>query len=167
MVKRYRCTDIMSFPAGAGAVLAYNRINQSAVLLPPSDLELLNRCNTFKTLDEHAQTLASELNHDRLVADLWTHKVSAPVGRFLKRVRDFAQKQGVSFEDQSHSEILLEKLQEFADAGLLISDTDLLPSRELPPDVEECIVTIGVLTHNRPDYLRRCLSSYIESCKKH
>src|SRR5690349_15252336 len=98
MVKRYRCTDMISFPAGVGAVLAYNRINQSAVLLPSSDFELLNRCNTFKTLDEHAQTLASELKHDQLIADLSTHAVSAPVGRFLKRVRDFAQKQGVSFE---------------------------------------------------------------------
>src|SRR5690242_12477074 len=103
MVKRYRCSDIMSFPAGAGSMLVYNRINQNAVLLTPSDLELLNRCNTFKTLDEHAQTLASQLNHDRLVAELSTHTASAPVGRFLKRVRDFAQKQGVSIGDQSDS----------------------------------------------------------------
>lgn len=167
MVKRYRCTDLISFPAGVGAVLAYNRTSQNAVLMPASDFELLNRCNTFKTLDEHAQSLASDLKHERLVADLSTHTAAAPVGRFLKRVRDFAQKQGVSFEDQSQSEILLEKLQEFAGAGLLISDAEMLPKRELPLEVEECIVTIGVLTHNRPELLARCLTSYIESCNKH
>jgi hypothetical protein len=169
MVKRYRCSDLITFAAGNEAVLVYNRTNRSAALLSPSDLDVLNRCNTFRPLEEHAQTLASELNSDPLVAELSTNTRSAPVGRFLKRLRDFAQQQGVSFDNHSKTELLILKLQEFANAGLLISETDLLPNRELPPETEEriAIATIGVVTRNRPDFLIRCVTSYIESCNRH
>src|SRR5689334_12605996 len=155
MVKRFRCSDVISFPAGNGSALAYNRVNQRAILLPASDLELLNRCDLFRTLDEHAQALASEVNNN---------PAAAPVGRFLKRLRDFAEKQGVNFEDQSRVELLGQKLQEFADAGLLISDRELLAKCEPQPD--EQIVSVGVLTRNRPEFLSRCLNSYIENCKQ-
>ena len=156
MVKNYRSTDLITFPAGKEAVLVYNRVNQSAVLLPPSDLDVLNFCNTFRTLDEHARALASQSN-----------SAPAPVGRFMKRLRDFAQKQGVSFDDQSNTELWILKLQEFANAGLLIAETDLLPKRERPSETVERIGTIGVLTRNRPESLNRCVTSYIESCRRH
>lgn len=167
MVKRYRCSDLITFAAGNEAVLVYNRMNGAAVLVSPSDLDVLNRCNTFLTLDDHAQALASELNRDQLVADLSTHPTSAPVGRFLKRLRDFAQKQGVSFDDHSKTELLILKLQEFANAGLLIAETDVLPKPRSRSEIDQRIATIGVVTRNRPDILRRCVTSYIESCSKH
>lgn len=166
-VKRYRCSDLISFPAGHGSALIYNRTNQRSIVLPDFDLELLNRCNIFKTLDEHAQALASELDNDRLISELSTQPAFAPVGRFLKRFRDFAQKQGVSFEDQSKTAGIKQKLQAFADAGLLISDNDVLAKRELPSDAADRILTIGLLTRNRPELLRLCLTSYIENCNRH
>ena len=164
MAKRFRCSDLITFPAGSEAVFVYNRTKRSAVLLPPSDLDVLNRCHTFRTLDEHAQALASELNSDQTTAEL---SAPAPVGRFLKRLRDFAQKQGVSFDDHSNTEFLMLKLQEFASAGLLVAETDLLPKREVAPETEERIATIGVVTRNRPKLLGRCVTSYTESCSRH
>jgi hypothetical protein len=175
-VKRYRCSDVISFPAGNGSALLYCRTNRTASLLSANVADLLNHCNVFKTLDEHASdiSLAFELSQDRtasLISELSTRISSAPVARLLERFRDFARKHKSRSEvPQSQVEFIKQQLQEFVEAGLLISDADVLDQRERPDSdlaAHGTITTIGVITHNRLDSLSRCLISYIENCKKH
>ncbi|MDQ3666520.1 MAG: hypothetical protein M3410_08060 [Acidobacteriota bacterium] len=175
-VKRYRHSDVISFPAGNGSALVYCRVNRTSNLLPAYVADLLNHCNVFRTLDEHAWniSLAFELSQDRtafLISELSTRMLLAPVARLLGRFRDFAYKHKFRSEvHQSHVESIKQELQKFVEAGLLISDADLLAQRkrlDTYHHAHESISTIGVLTHNRPDSLSRCLISYIENCKKH
>jgi hypothetical protein len=130
----------------------------------------------FKTLDEHARniSLAFELSRDKtsfLISALSKRILSAPVARLLERLRDSAYKHKSRPEVlQSQVESIKQQLQEFVEAGLLISDADLLDQRQRPDtyhDAHESITTIGILTRNRLDSLSRCLISYIENCKKH
>jgi hypothetical protein len=175
-VKRYRCSDVISFPAGNGSALLYCRTNRTARLLSANVADLLNHCNVFKTLDEHASdiSLAFELSQDRtasLISELSTRISSAPVARLLERFRDFARKHKSRSEvPQSQVEFIKQQLQEFVEAGLVISDADVLDQRERPdsdPAAHGTITTIGVITHNKLNSLSRCLISYIENCKKH
>lgn len=157
-------------------MLVYCRVNRTASILPADVADLLNKCNVFRTLDEHARniSLAFELRGDKtgsLISALSTRVMTAPVARLLERLRDSAYKHKSRLElHQSHIESIKEELQKFVEAGLLISDADLLAQSERPdtyPDAHESITTIGVVTHNRLDSLSRCLISYIENCKKH
>jgi hypothetical protein len=172
-VKRYRCSDVISFPAGNGSAFVYCRANHAANLLPARDVDLLNHCDAFRTLDEHARNVsqAFELSLDRtssLLSELSTRILSARVAKLLKRFRDFSNRYQ-SRVHQSGVESIKQELQKFVEAGFLISDTDLLAQYDRPGphhDVHDSITTVGVLSHNRLDGLRRCLISYIENCKK-
>lgn len=67
-----------------------------------------------------------------------------------------------------HVATVVEELENLADIGLLISESELLEtcreragqSPEPPP-----IATVGVVTANRIDMLERCLTSYMENCR--
>ena len=173
-VKRYRCSDVISFPAGSGLALFYCRVNRTASLRPVRVADLLNRCDVFRTLDEHARNIsrAFELSHDKtasLISELSSRILSGPAARLLGRFRDFVSRHHSGLDvHQSQVESIRKELEELVEAGLLISDADLLAERpDTWPHAHERITTIGVLTRNRVHSLRRCLISYIENCKKH
>ncbi|MBA3442282.1 MAG: hypothetical protein H0T92_20700 [Pyrinomonadaceae bacterium] len=140
---RYCRTDTIRFAAGDQMQLIYAKLNRSVHLLAPNLINLLDHCWTFRTLDQHAEGwLRAHVNE------------SQP--RELNPVAPI-------------HDLLLQLIE----AGLLISDRDLLDqvrrlthaSTLLHPPAS--ISTIGVLTRDRPDSLRRCLTSYIENGKRH
>jgi hypothetical protein len=62
------------------------------------------------------------------------------------------------------------QLASLADAGLLVSHANLLElcrQQPCPPSSPLRIAALGVPTRNRPDSLRRCLTSYAENGRQH
>ena len=134
-VKRYRCSDVISFPAGSGLALFYCRVNRTASLRPAHVADLLNRCDVFRTLDEHASNIsrAFELSRDKtasLISELSSRILSGPAAKLLGRFGDFASRHHFGLEvHQSQLDSIRKELQELVEAGFLISDADLLAQR--------------------------------------
>jgi hypothetical protein len=128
----WRTGDVVSFALGSDQSLLYSRDNRTAKILPAFIASLLPYCNSFDTLDGHADTCQRRLRLDDQQADY-----------------------------------IYESLFELAEAGLLTSlncANDL--SQAQPLDREPLkIATVGFVTHERPDSLRRGLISYIENVK--
>lgn len=57
--------EVEIMPAGAQQVIAYVRAAGEAHLISASDAELLNRCDSFADLDEHAESIGGSLMLDR------------------------------------------------------------------------------------------------------
>jgi hypothetical protein len=98
---------------------------------------LLDRCRTFKTLDEHA----------------------------VKCAEDFAAlNRGAAPPDAG---AIRKHLAALAEGGLLISETAVLEECREFVETPSRIASVGVLTRNRTGGLERCLRSYVESCKRY
>lgn len=57
---RFSRSDVMKFQFRADEHLVYSKVNRSTQILPSHVIELLDRCQTFKTLDEHARVQARQ-----------------------------------------------------------------------------------------------------------
>jgi hypothetical protein len=133
---RYCCTDLITTSFGSQHHLAYNKLNRSAQLLSSEEADLLNRCRHLQTLDEHA----------------WEYQ------------RSLAPSAGGS--DRFWIESIKEQLIELVNAGFLISEQEILKLCQLSaPAVDAVpeIASLGVLTRNRPESLKRCVVSYLEN----
>ncbi len=134
---RYCSVEFSSFHAGDQMQIIYPRTG-IARLLPSQTADLLTRCRTFRTLEEHADECQRSLT-------------TVP---------------GQS--DQVWKEYLVEQLEELAQAGLLVSDQEFFKSLmtpERPAGTDEKIATVGIVTRNRRDSLKRCLSSFISNSR--
>jgi len=58
--RQYRCADVLRFPMGDGRELIYSKASCSSRVLQTSAVELLARCQSFQTLENHAQALGKE-----------------------------------------------------------------------------------------------------------
>ena len=134
---RYCCTDVFSTPAGHQYHLVHQAGGRTR-LLPPQMADLLNYCQAFRTLEEHARS----------------YQQSAAPGR--------------QASDRVWIESIVEQLTELAADGLLISDRDLLNSLRAaePESPPPPVATVGIMTRNRPDALKRCLVSFIENSRR-
>ncbi|MFN7945493.1 MAG: hypothetical protein U0Z53_09085 [Blastocatellia bacterium] len=134
---RYCCADVFSTPAGHQYHLVHQAGGRTR-LLPPQMADLLNYCQTFRTFEEHARSYQQRAAPGRQVSDrVWT-------------------------------ESIVEQLTELAADGLLISEQDFLSSLQAadPEPPPSPITTVGIITRNRPEALKRCLISFIEnSCR--
>lgn len=130
---------------------------------------MLEACNAFKTLDEHVQafnrsrnqnrhfeTVTSELKH---VLPPWLVKLWKVLLKLTPRL---------SVEPGQDLKSLTQQLRDLAKAGFLISEAELLKA-SLPieaPVVDPRISTVGIVTCNKEDTLRRCLVTYLENNEK-
>jgi hypothetical protein len=132
---RYCCGDVVSVPFGIGNHLFFNKAKGQARLLGPEMADLLNRCRTLRTLDEHAAEYRNALSFGKQKTDhLWVESVK-------------------------------EQLAELVEAGLLISDEEILKLCQSPAATTPGVIaSIGIVTRDRPESLSRCLTSYIQNC---
>jgi hypothetical protein len=146
--KRYRSLDSVRFPVGDNLELVYSKAIRSGRVFPSHQVSLLSLCGEFKTIDEHARSIYHELRGKRYQAEAILSDPSAPL----------------------QIESIKRQLTRFAEAGLLISDNDVLGQCRYATGQEELvpqITSIGVVTRNRLKSLKRCLESYIDNCKQH
>jgi hypothetical protein len=130
----YRKDDVISFGVGNEESLVYSRINRKVSILPTFATSLLPYCNSFKTIDAHAEACMRSL-----------------------------------MMDQQQIDFVYDSLFSLVEAGLLIplnSARDL--QQKLEPESEPTkITTIGFVTHNRIDSLKRSITSYIKNNQRH
>src|SRR5262245_18864348 len=62
---RYRSMGIIRVPVGNNAELVYSRLSRSVDIFPSNMASLLDRCNQFKSIDEHAQECYRSLQAGR------------------------------------------------------------------------------------------------------
>jgi hypothetical protein len=79
--EEYRSANIEFLPVGTQQIMAYAPSVGSAHLISASDAELINRCDAFATLDEHAENIGHSLMLDPSDHD-----------RIKRRLREFADK---------------------------------------------------------------------------
>jgi hypothetical protein len=66
--QRWRAADILRLGIGEGQQLVYTRATRTAQVLPRSQAALLDSCQTFRTIDEHARAAASQLEPSGMAA---------------------------------------------------------------------------------------------------
>ncbi|WP_017717584.1 HAD-IIIC family phosphatase [Kamptonema formosum] len=151
----YRTGDIERVPIRQNSELVYSRTSRCSQILSADVGELLSLCRQFKTLDQHAADigLARNLQHDSI-------------------------------------EAIKSQLTRLVEAGFLISQEQLLFSggsgggltntlrcegnisdEPAPKDALQAlgcsIASVGILTCNRLEGLKRSLTSYIENSKQY
>jgi len=138
--ERFICADFIRFPLSERSQLIYSRTNRVAQVLPSNSARLLDRCRSFKTMDEHAQ------DYSRFTS-------SGPAAAHRRSV-----------------ESVKAELLDIAETGLLVSEGDFLKmcrSSSKDGGSGGDIGTLGVVTRDRVESLGRCLGSYIENSKKY
>lgn len=132
-------TDLVALPAGRAGYLVYSKTDRSVHLLPAPTTDLLNVCATFRPLAEHAQSGYNFL------------EVVQPGPADLRE------------------QFVIAQLEELRRLGLLVPESSL---KEIyrdhgVPEVNPKISSVGVVTHDRVQSLKRCLVSYIDHAKQH
>lgn len=140
---RYCRDDTARFVVGGESHLVYAKFRRAAEVLPAHLVRLLEHCQTFQTLDDHARD-------------------------FLRGLMP-----GAEGDNQAQLEFLRNELKGLAGRGLLVSEEELRKwCRQFSPtnaaETEETsIETVGVVTRDRPESLRRCVASHIENSQRH
>ncbi|MGD2064493.1 MAG: hypothetical protein PVF51_13045 [Nitrospirota bacterium] len=135
--ERYRAADLVAAPAGGGEALVYRRGAGASHCLSESAVDLLQRCTTFRTLDDHCQTLARDLHLDA--------SLHAPVRNELEQLVALGLL-------TSHESVWQEALAAYD-----------VTTEGAPPG----IATVAVVTCDRPDAALRCVESVIEAARRH
>ena len=150
--KYYRYLGVDKFPMGDGKVWTYSRQTHSGQILTTDLANLLDRCQTFRTLDDHAQQCyhAFQNNTSQL--------------RLLRKVARlfFAHKT----LDRLYIKSIKESLLKLAKAGYLIPQSDLLACSKRPdsaPQNIEPISSVGFITRDRIDSLKCSLNSFVKN----
>ncbi len=136
-VARYCSSGEQQISVGRDLKLIQSR-NQPPQLLESEISDLLERCQTFRTQDEHAEVyLRSTMSRGYV-------------------------------PDPSLTTGIKEQLSELIARGLLISDDEVLASlanQSASEQKRESIETVGIITRDRLQSLTRCLVSFIENGK--
>ncbi len=138
--ERYCAIEVINLPAGDDRSIVYSIRDRSAQFLSTEIADLLKKCQKFKTLEAHAEAVAT-------VLELSPHRIE---GVYLKSA------------EMQFSELI--------ERGLLISERELYErcrQAEHSQSSPTQILKIGVVTRNRPASLRRCLESYVENAQTH
>lgn len=118
-----------------------------------ADAELLAGCRLFRTLEEHAAAAArrQELQGARNLA--------AKAPRWVQTV--LQQTERTLPPDPRRVEPVTQRLQEFVEAGLLVSRASFVrDSGQAPPPSAPPLQTVGFTTRNRPELLQRTIESW-------
>jgi hypothetical protein len=133
MPTRYSSAHLMFLPHGPDRFLVRQGDHPTTIGNEPA--RLLMSCMPFRTLDEHAAAASSQVDRVRASGSVDRAAIEAGMRR---------------------------QLTALVDNGSLLSEADALArhARAVPgaTDVDP-IESIGVVTRNRPDILRRCLAS--------
>lgn len=134
--ERYRCADIAAVPGGDGEILVHRRGHETH-LLPESTVDLLQRCATFRTLDDHCRALIRGLHLDA--------SLHAPVRQELERL------------------VALDLLTAHSQAWREAVAAHGAETTPRPP----AITTVAIVTCDRPEAAIRSMESVIEAARRH
>ena len=130
---------VARFPAGSGLELVYSPFSRTRALLSPMAVQLLQSCNSFASLDEHAERFAR--------AGGLAPEALASVKQQLSELA-----QGGLMVSK---ETLIKRCLESA-------------AQEEPERSEPALITsLGIPTRNRPEALARSLASYVQCSKRY
>jgi hypothetical protein len=169
--RHYRSSDVVSFRIGKNADVIYSKFNRVARIVSCDVARLLHSCRDFKLLEEHAQAYSRNQENHWLESQPFDPRSQALPATSIKLLKVFEKitlklRQIVEM-DQDRNDVI-QQLRELADSGFLISDAELVKSSaqlsETPPP-DQRISSVGIVTCNRQESLRRCLTSYIENVK--
>ncbi len=152
-----RCLGVRAYPWGDNDVLICSERNGSREILSRRDYEILNSCGNFATLENHALNFHNFEQNRKL-----------PQGR-LKSI--LAKK--LLKEYGPGAENIKDQLAHFIDMGFLVKYSEISnsllsqSSHRTNRSSENSIKTVGFVTRDRVDSLKRALSSYIENTKQH
>ncbi len=155
--ERYFSYETLRFPVGNRKELVYSKLNRGAQVFPASIAELLENCRSPQTLRDHARSFKTRFSH---------LSGSAPGSVNQEENEEIFLK--APFSNQN--EPLINILTLLVESGWLVSETEAWKRRKLSiPRAESPtpIQSIGIITKDRVDALRRCLHSYIENTKAH
>jgi hypothetical protein len=125
------------FQVGGKSTLVYSPADQSSRIVPHNLALLLDRCRSFRTLDQHAQSCANFLRQSNRGAEtLNPESVRKHIAALVKD-------------------------------GFLISEKEVLAACHLSDQAPPEIASVGVVTRDRTESMDRCLRSYIENSKKY
>lgn len=153
--EHYRFMGMDQFPLGKDLWMGYAGNKRTGKIVSSQIIELLWRCRTFATLDDHAQNLLGADMNGKQAPAHWRRIVQ----RFLPN------------HNRGHRRLkeIKQQLQELADEGLLVAYQDIIKAcckkdfQDLP---HQTITSVGIMTCNRVDYLKRALSSYVANAKQ-
>jgi hypothetical protein len=137
IAERFCSNYTARLPVGEKTSLVYSAADRSARILNSHLAILLDRCRSFKTLDEHARKCALSFT------------ASNSAGEPVK------------------VDLIRKHLSMLAESGLLISETAVLEQCGQSGEILPGIASVGITTRNRIDSLERCLRSYIEDLKRY
>ncbi|RTL43705.1 MAG: hypothetical protein EKK48_08140 [Candidatus Melainabacteria bacterium] len=136
---RFRSQPNLSrYPVGDNAQLVYCPVTNDTQLVSNLHMQLVERCQAFATLDQHAVRLCNELGFGPL-------HVAA-----TKAILNQLGETGLLLSDQ-------EMRRRLAHASVSNDDSEPAP---VP-----LISSVGIPTRDRPNELERCIRSYAQCCK--
>ncbi|MBW4493513.1 MAG: hypothetical protein KME26_10610 [Oscillatoria princeps RMCB-10] len=151
----YRTGDIEQVPIRQNSVLVYSRTSRCSQILSADVAELLSECRQFKTLDDHAQDICQARN----LQEDSTEAIKSQLTRLVEAGFLISQQQ--LFEKGTSRGGLANTLRFEANISGEPAPKDALPATGCS------IASVGILTCNRLEGLKRSLTSYIENSKQY
>jgi uncharacterized protein YjbK len=170
--QHYRSTDVVSFRIGKDAEVIYSKFNRVTEVVSCDVARLLDSCQDFKALEEHAHAYRNRNQENNWFEsqpfDLTSQALPAALIKLLKVFNKMTSKLRQTVEMDQETDSLIQQLRQLADSGFLISDVELVKSStqlSKTPTPDQRISSVGIVTCNRQESLKRCLTSYIENIK--
>ena len=171
---RYRIFDLTAISIGTNRIFIYSRWTGKSSQLSTAGAHFLLSCQTFKTLQAHAEQYARQLKWQQVSNE------NGLRSKLLKPFLQYATKEGLEVPVRKKElDPLLWQLRQWVFEGFLVSENELLeevkqnafgmpkerPDRFLKPvrSRQRQISAMGIPTCNRPATLRRCLESFTDN----
>lgn len=166
---RFRAFDLTAISVGSNNILIHFLNNRKSTLLSSQEASFLFSCQTFEPLAIHAERWCRARQKSR------TNAVKGIRAKYFRMLSNFSEQNSIELPVQENElKPLLTKLREWTKEGFLVSEQELLDeitslvNRNEEDESESVpINTIGIPTCNRPEMLKRCLTSYIENNRKY
>ncbi len=136
----HSCAEIARIAAGPSCEIVYRNDNGAVMVLPAEAGGILQSCDAWRSLSEHARAIASAYS-------------TAPDEESSALTPGIAKIEEVLAEMAAHS--------------LLVSPDEVWAARRPPEDAPVKIETLGVVTCDRPGLLERCLGSFYENASRY
>lgn len=171
--KRY-CSSAIKFPVGDRLEIVCSVLDDTVRILPSHTARLLDKCQSFKTLSEHAEECYRQLKlyqdqKEAEIQEMADHVLSSFFSALLKRAHSRKKIRDAEIK-QVGIESIKRQLLDLNSHGFLVSDDFLIdapPRSVVPLRTPGKIASIGVVTCDRLESLKHCISSYIENSRSH
>lgn len=166
---RYKAFDLEARDLGDGKRFLWNRRSGEREITDAETVSLLFSLEEFRSIDEHARRRA-QTNRSRLMEQGGGSFGQKMFARVLRLARDYDL--DLPLQENEIGPVR-ERLRSFVEEGWLTSEQELLDEviaicqEQTREEEVSPITSVGIPTRNRPDCLKRALTSYIANFKKY